>query len=152
MDTDGVRPVFGPPKSKAGVRRVRIGATAQEALEEQLAGWPSDDLVWRSRLGTPLTRKAAAEAWREATRGMGLRPRSGLHDLRHFHASLLISSGLSVRAVADRLGHADPAETMRTYAHLWPSDEERAVDAVEAVLGKTSRLAPLDIDDLPPLN
>lgn len=135
VDADGVCPVFGPPKSSAGVRRVRIGATAQQALEEQLAGWPSDDLVWRSRLGTPLTRKAAGEAWREVTRDMGLRPRSGLHDLRHFHASLLISSGLSVRAVADRLGHADPSETLRTYAHLWPSDEERAVDAVEAALG-----------------
>lgn len=63
-----------------------------------------------------------------------LPPRSGWHDLRHFNASLLISDGLSVRAVADRLGHEDPAETLRTYSHLWPGDEDRAVAAIEIAL------------------
>jgi len=27
--------------------------------------------------------------------------------------------------VAHRLGHKDPTETLRTYAHLWPDDDER---------------------------
>lgn len=55
--------------------------------------------------------------------------------LRHHHASLLIGAGLSPRAVADRLGHKDVAETLNTYSHLWPSDQERALDAIEAVYG-----------------
>lgn len=42
--------------------------------------------------------------------------------------------GLSPRVVADRLGHADVAETLRTYAYLWPSDQARAVAAADAVL------------------
>jgi integrase len=54
--------------------------------------------------------------------------------MRHYSASLLIADGLSVRAVADRLGHEDPAETLRTYAHLWPGDENRAVAATERAL------------------
>lgn len=60
--------------------------------------------------------------------------------LRHFHASLLISAGLSVTAVAERLGHADPAETLRTYAHLWPTDQERATAAIEASFGASAVL------------
>ena len=30
-------------------------------------------------------------------------------------------------AVADRLGHQDSTETLRTYAHLWDDDEDRAL-------------------------
>jgi len=71
---------------------------------------------------------------------MGFPERTGWHCLRHLHASLLIHSGMSPRAVADRLGHADVAETLRTYSHLWPSDDAQAAavfdDAMAAVSDK----------------
>ena len=55
-----------------------------------------------------------------------------LHDLRHFTATQLISSGVDVRTVAGRLGHADPSLTLRVYSHVI---EER--DRVAAsILGK----------------
>ena len=57
-----------------------------------------------------------------------------MHALRHFYASVLIDAGESVRAVADYLGHADPGFTLRVYAHLFPSSENRARDALDAVL------------------
>lgn len=131
-------PVFGPTKSKAGNRTVPIGDVPWRALEEQLARQPNNahGFVWTGRQGGPLTRGRASEAWRTATEDMsGLRNRTGWHDLRHFHASLLIADGLSPRAVADRLGHADVAETLRTYAHLWPSDQQRATRAIDQALG-----------------
>ena len=40
--------------------------------------------------------------------------------------------------VADWLGHEDPVETLRTYAHLWPTDEGRAVAVVEEALAGLS--------------
>jgi integrase len=58
-----------------------------------------------------------------------------MHALRHFYASVLIDAGESVRAVADYLGHADPGFTLRVYAHLFPSSEERARTAVDRLLG-----------------
>jgi integrase len=39
------------------------------------------------------------------------------HDLRHFSATELIGAGVDIRTVAGRLGHADPAITLRVYAH-----------------------------------
>jgi len=42
------------------------------------------------------------------------------HDLRHFHASLLISLGAPAPLVAARLGHKTPEITMRVYARLFP--------------------------------
>ncbi len=41
-----------------------------------------------------------------------------LHDLRHVHATLLLKAGVPVHVVASRLGHADPAITLRVYAHV----------------------------------
>ena len=76
----------------------------------------------------------AAHIWRPAVARLNLRPRSGWHELRHYHASLLIADGRSPRAVADRLGHEDVAETLRTYSHLWVDDEERALAATEQAL------------------
>jgi integrase len=36
-----------------------------------------------------------------------------LHDLRHLHATTLLLAGVPVHLVAARLGHADPAVTLR---------------------------------------
>jgi integrase len=41
-----------------------------------------------------------------------------------------------VKAVAEYLGHADPGFTLRVYAHLFPSSEERARAALDRVLGE----------------
>lgn len=138
----GGRPVFGPPKTPAADRSVRLGASTAQALVTHLQefGVGLDGLVFSSPRGGGLSRSRAGEAWRAGIASVeGLRERSGWHDLRHFNASLLIREGLSVRAVADRLGHEDPAETLRTYSHLWPDDEERAVAAVESVLRDLGR-------------
>lgn len=40
-----------------------------------------------------------------------------LHELRHFHATVGVAAGMDPRTVASRLGHADPALTLRVYAH-----------------------------------
>ena len=64
-----------------------------------------------------------------------------LHDLRHFYASGLIASGCDVVAVQRALGHAKSTTTLTTYAHLWPSAEDRVRDAsarlVAEVVGST---------------
>lgn len=133
VGAQGSVPVWGPTKSAASVRRVPVGASVQEVLAQHVRQFPAPaGLVFGTRWGTPVSRTAAGDAWRAAVDGLGLPPRSGWHDLRHFHASLLIAGGLSVTAVAERLGHADATETLRTYAHLWPTDQDRAVGLVEA--------------------
>ncbi|MET7278108.1 tyrosine-type recombinase/integrase [Kribbella sp. NPDC005582] len=45
-------------------------------------------------------------------------PHARLHDLRHVHATLLLLAGVPVHVVAERLGHSDPAITLRIYAHV----------------------------------
>jgi integrase len=134
---------WGPVKNRRP-RTVTVGDSVADALAEQLERWGpgAEGLVWhsRTRWDGPISPRAAGEGWRNATAGMGFPERTGWHCLRHLHASLLIHSGMSPRAVADRLGHADVAETLRTYSHLWPSDDAQAAavfdDAMAAVSDK----------------
>lgn len=135
--SSGAVPVFGPPKTPSSVRTVPLAASTRrllEAVHEERGEGPERLVFYRPPAGA-LTRTALQYAWEVASAGMGLPERSGWHMLRHHHASMLIGAGLSPRAVADRLGHSDPAETLQTYSHLWPSDQERALAAIEEVYG-----------------
>ena len=52
--------------------------------------------------------------------------REGIHQLRHHYASVMLAGGVSLKELAEYLGHADPAFTLRVYAHLLPSSHDRA--------------------------
>ena len=41
-----------------------------------------------------------------------------MHALRHFYASTLLARAVSIKELADYLGHSDPGFTLRTYVHL----------------------------------
>lgn len=140
VGASGRRPRYGPPKTSRSRRRVSIGPDAVAVLSEHLQRWGSDDLVFRTRHHTPVSRSTSSDVWRTATEGMRLPERSGWHALRHFHASMLIAGGLSVTAVAARLGHRDVATTLNVYSHLWPTDEQRALSIVAAELGGSSMM------------
>lgn len=58
-----------------------------------------------------------------------------MHAMRHFYASVLLDAGESIKAVAEYLGHSDPGLTLRVYAHLMPSSQERTRKAVSAIFG-----------------
>jgi integrase len=55
-------------------------------------------------------------------------PHARLHDLRHLHATTLLLSGVPVHVVAARLGHFNPAITLRVYTHVIRSTEAAAAD------------------------
>ena len=95
-------------------------------------------LLFTNTVGGPIRHTRFSEAWHPAARGAGLAEGVGMQALRHFFASSLIAPGCSVVSVQERLGHATATETLNTYAHLWPDDEDRTREAVDAVLG-TSR-------------
>ena len=62
------------------------------------------------------------------------RDRVVFHELRHHYASVLIAAGNSVKVVQKRLGHASATETLDTYSHLWPDDEDQTRAAIEKAM------------------
>jgi integrase len=62
--------------------------------------------------------------WRRARKLSGIDPKWRLHDLRHWSATVAIGQGHDVRTVAGRLGHANPAMTLRVYAHAFAAADQ----------------------------
>ncbi len=53
-----------------------------------------------------------------------MRPKYGLHALRHFCASWLIEQGFPPKRLQAILGHSSILMTFDTYGHLFPNAED----------------------------
>jgi integrase len=145
--------VLKEPKTAAGRRTVTLPDFAVEALTEHKAAMLRAGLmdapVFCSRAGNHLYKRNLLRAFRAAVKGANARAAelpaeeaevktipAGLrfHDLRHTVASLLLSQGQSLRAVSQRLGHSNPALTLRVYAHCLPSDDAQLADGLGRVM------------------
>lgn len=60
------------------------------------------------------------------------------HSLRHTHATMLIESGVSPKAVQQRLGHERIETTLQTYTHNTEQMEQTAVDIFENIMVNTA--------------
>jgi integrase len=134
----GRDPFLGPPKTTASYRTIPLPDVVVDALHHHLEHFPTthpEQLVFTNDEGKGIRRTwFSREIWRPAVAEAGARRGTGFHDLRHYYASLLIRHGESVKTVQHRLGHATAAETLDTYAHLWPDSEDRTRQAIDSVL------------------
>lgn len=81
--------------------------------------------------GSPRRPKNVSGDVRSGFKAIGL-PDFHLHSCRHFSATELVADGMDVRTVAARLGHSDPALTLRVYSHVVEAREREAA----SVLGR----------------
>lgn len=136
-------PFLGPPKTPVSHRTIPLPDVVVTALREHLAYSPvhhHDRLVFTDDDGRGIRRTTfSREIWRPAVTAAGAPHGTGFHDLRHYYASLLIRHGESIKTVQRRLGHATAAETLDTYAHLWPDSDDRVRDAVDSALAPRPR-------------
>ena len=130
------------PKTAAGRRRIPLTRQTIQALRERSAAQADQiaacesyqhmDLVVCRDDGRPWHPSSFAAAWTRARERAGVSVR--FHDLRHTHASLLLSAGAHPKALQERLGHSTAAFTMNVYAHLLPGVQEEAVAHLETML------------------
>ena len=67
-----------------------------------------------------------------------LRETFKFHDLRHTYAAILIDQGAHPRVVMERMGHSSITVTMDCYGHLFPSEDQATIDALEQVFQQAS--------------
>lgn len=94
---------------------------------------PGEGLMFPGRAGRPLRvqtfRRRGFDAAATAAGVPGLTP----HELRHTSASLAVSAGANVLAVARMLGHSRPSETLNRYADLFLDDIDAVAVALDAM-------------------
>lgn len=125
----GVRHEVGPTKGREA-RSVPVPEFVLNELSVQCQGKAPDDLVFATPDGRYLPRPKSSNGWFvRAVKAAGVQSVTP-HDLRHSCASLAVSAGVNVLALARMLGHKDPSVTLRVYADLFDTD----LDAVAATL------------------
>jgi integrase len=144
FDSEGFRLVTGPPKTSAGDRRIPIppwlcDQLADVVSERRLRGGKpvsrsNTDPLFQTRYGNPLNRDKLRESViRPALREAGLPEHFRTYDLRHSHASVLIDLGVNLLALAQRMGHSDPAMTLRLYGHLFEGAQVQLSEKIDAL-------------------
>jgi len=58
-------------------------------------------------------------------------PQISFHDLRHTHATMLLSQGVNPKIVQERLGHSTISVTMDVYSHVMPGMQKQASDQLD---------------------
>lgn len=61
-------------------------------------------------------------------------PRIRFHDLRHTHATHLLSNGVHPKIAQERLGHSSISITLDLYSHVLPGMQEDAAAEVDATI------------------
>ncbi len=126
-----------PPKNKSSIRTLQMPKPLIDILQQhkarykQLQGF-SDD--FRVCGGTrPLRDTSIQNANKKYAALAGLKT-IRIHDFRHSHASLLANDGINIQEIARRLGHSKIEITWNTYSHLYPREEERAVNILNKIV------------------
>lgn len=114
---------------------LREHRTAQ--LEERLrlgAAWTDYELVFCSRVGTPLGFRSLTRHFKRQLELTNL-PDSTWHDLRHSAASFLALQGVHPRVAMQILGHSTMVMTMSVYIHVLEDQQREAAEKIDALLG-----------------
>ena len=125
-----------PPKNKSSCRDIQMPAKLISVLKEHRArlekirGFSED---FRVCGGISVLSDTNIENHNKKYADLAGLPHIRIHDFRHSHATLLCNEGINIQEVARRLGHSDISMTWNTYSHLYPREEERAIDVLNKV-------------------
>jgi len=138
--------VLGATKS-GRTRRVTLGTGTADMIRRHFQVWAAQAEPDEDWLFSPSPRRSAyltADALSHRLTRLG--PASGiehpaLHRLRHGVATYLVDQGRLLKAQA-RLGHRDPATTLRHYSHAAPLDDTDVADDLDGLLNDLGMPAP----------
>jgi integrase len=93
------------------------------------ADYQNRNLVFCKEDGSPIHPHTFSQAFERLVAKTGL-PTIRLHDLRHTHATIALKARVPIKVISERLGHENPAFTMKQYAHVIPGMQAEAATAI----------------------
>lgn len=126
----GVDHAEGPTKGRQS-RSVPVPRFVLDEISRQCVGKGPTDLVFPGPGGKYLPRPKSTGGWFAGAVKRANVEKISPHDLRHSCASLAVSAGANVLALARMLGHKDPAVTLRVYSDLFDTDLDALSDVMD---------------------
>ncbi|WP_421998059.1 tyrosine-type recombinase/integrase [Roseovarius confluentis] len=126
------RALWTKPSARVKTRKKQVTPISQQVVE-LLSGMKSEgasEYLFPSRKGMPIQDIKRPWAWlMQETDLSGFR----IHDLRHNHASILVSQGHSLELIGRLLGHTQ-ASTTKRYAEVMQDPLRKALAGMDAVV------------------
>ncbi len=116
------------PKNQSSIRKISLPPILVEVMKDFKDGNEDNELVF---YGDKPLADSNVQRFQENACKLAEVKKIRIHDFRHSHASLLLSQGVSVVAVAKRLGHSNIEQTLNTYAHLMPQEDELLIEILQ---------------------
>lgn len=143
-NVDNSRPVFNPPKTRASFAWIALSGRVVAALVRQRerqrlqclgdhGGDEAGGLVFARQGGLPLRPEYVLRHFHRLTDAAGL-PRIRVHDLRHFAATMMLSSQVPLAMASKTMRHSTVATTTEIYGHLLRQVGYDAVKAIDIAL------------------
>jgi integrase len=140
-----------PPKSVKSRRSIALDVDTIQMLRKHRGGqlleqvrldgaYEDRGFVFPGPLGGPLDPSVLTRTFEKLVKKAGFHD-IRLHDLRHFHATLMLQQGANPKVVQERLGHSSFSVTMDTYSHVVPGLQEQAVKDFSEAMIKAKRSA-----------
>ena len=135
----GVR--YKSPKSGRG-RTIALSATVVSELRQHHLSQAQELLrlgvrqtnatfVYTRQDGAPMQPRSLSQMWASCSTHL---PRIRFHDLRHAHATHMLSAGVHPKVASERLGHSKVGITLDLYSHVIPGMQEDAAAIVDQAL------------------
>lgn len=127
-----------PPKNKSSIRTIAMPQPLINALNEHKERQQQTNPKWKDTaficgFSRPLRDTSIEEQNKEFAKRAKLK-KIRIHDFRHSHASLLINNHINPLEVAHRLGHSTVDQTLKTYAHLFPNEEQKTIEILNKIV------------------
>ncbi|HNX15628.1 MAG TPA: tyrosine-type recombinase/integrase [Oscillospiraceae bacterium] len=140
------------PKTSSSVRTIKLSNICFDQLqtyrvwqdEQRLSfgnQWHETNRLFTTWNGLPMHPDSLSGWFKDFIKRSGL-PNIHLHSLRHTNATLMIASGIDIRTVSRRLGHAQTSTTMNIYTHAIQSADAKAADKLEDMLSPKGKVIP----------
>ena len=133
------------PKTKTSFRDIPIPQTLIADLETYKDWFRLADSSFDDKLDEYYI---ASNINRESTRTNSIGPwlkdfenRHGFknvtpHGLRHTYCSILLSQNVPIQTVSKYMGHSDSTVTLKVYSHFIPDTQDKAIQALNAIIKK----------------
>lgn len=115
---DSPRKLFKPTKTKTSTRKVDVPDVLIKDLTEWYKLNQNTTFVFTGSNNYPPTNEAANKQLTRNLKEIHSDKMITFHGLRHTHASWLLSQGVDVKYVSERLGHSSIDITLSVYTHL----------------------------------
>ena len=119
--------IISEPKTESSIREIPLPEFVVEKMREYInmlfgrSGCDRLFAVTKSHLEKEIKRGAEVAGLKKIR----------VHDLRHSHASLLISQGVDIATISSRLGHEKSSTTLNIYSHMFEASAKGVANMLD---------------------